>query len=165
MRGARRCKSFRHPYHQKENPVSKKIYLCGPISGRSDAECNNWRQMAAKMWAAYGGTSLDPMVRDARGKDYEPGIERIIVEADKADIRSCAAVLVYYFMPTVGTSMEILYAYMLGIPVVVVNASMHPEQELSLWIRYHASFIVEDLTTAMHRLDSLQSHRATESLQ
>lgn len=129
--------------------MMKSIYLCGPIDGRTDAECNNWRSMARQL---FHGKCLDPMVRDARGKQHEVNIVRNVVEGDKADIITSDALLVYYFMPTVGTSMEIMFAFERGIPVVVVNASGKPDVELSYWIRYHADSIRPDLTSAVARL-------------
>lgn len=113
------------------------IYLAGPILGRTDADCKNWRAFAVRIWP---GATLDPMARDYRGREQEPGVEVEIVEGDKADIDRCAGLLVYFDGPSVGTSMEVLYAWQMGKPVVVVNASGKP---VSPWLRYHASSIHE----------------------
>lgn len=117
--------------------TSALIYLAGPIMGRSDADCKNWREYVKFRW---GGPTLDPMARDYRGREQEPGIEKEIVEGDKEDIDRCKGLLVYFDQPSVGTSMEVLYAWQMGKPVVVVNTSGKP---VSPWLRYHAARVIE----------------------
>lgn len=111
-----------------------RVYLAGPINGCSDSECKDWRANATH---ALGADNVfDPMVRDYRGREGEPGIAAKIVEQDKADINASSAVLVYFDRPSVGTSMEVLYAWEQRKPVFVVNAS---GKALSPWLAYHAS--------------------------
>jgi nucleoside 2-deoxyribosyltransferase len=130
----------------------KKVYLCGPINGRSDDDCRNWREDAK---ARLRCATLDPMDRDYRGRELEPGIAAEIVENDKRDIEQCAAMLVYYDQPSVGTSMEVLYAHNLGLPVVLVDVSKRP---LSPWLLYHATQIERSLNGAItHLNDNLLS--------
>lgn len=116
--------------------MDKTIYLCGPIHGRSDADCNGWRGFALAHWDY--GLVLDPMRRDARGRMHEDGIEVEIVEQDKRDIDEADGLLVFFDKPSVGTAMEILYAYERDKPVVIVNASGQHERDISLWLRYHS---------------------------
>lgn len=123
----------------------KPVYLAGPINGRTDADCTDWRAQARAALESV----LDPMDRDYRGREHEPGIAATIVEQDKADINRCGAVLVYFDRPSVGTSMEILYAWQLGIPIVVVNVSGRP---LSPWMTYHATVIASTLDEAIASL-------------
>lgn len=111
----------------------KTIYLCGPINGCTDEECRDWREFVKKLWR---GTTLDPMRRDYRGREDESVNE--IVELDKIDIMNADVLLVSYDKPSVGTSMEILYAWERGKPVVVVAA---PETRISPWLRYHSHAI------------------------
>lgn len=122
-----------------------KVYLCGPINGCTDAECKDWRA-AAK--AALPDT-LDPMRRDYRGR--EAGLQAEIVEADKADITQCDALLVNYDRPSVGTSMEILFAWERGLLVVTVAA---PGTVLSPWLVYHSSVVVPTFAAAFELLNS-----------
>jgi nucleoside 2-deoxyribosyltransferase len=116
------------------------LYLAGPINGRTDAECIDWRKEAARLW---GGPVLDPMRRDYRGKESLSVSQ--IVKGDLEDIRKSDAVLVMFDRPSVGTSMEVMYAHMIGVLVVAVDVSDKP---LSPWLRYHAS-ICHDLETAI----------------
>jgi len=115
------------------------IYLCGPIHGRDDDDCMYWRRIAAE--TLPGGT-LDPMRRDARGRMNEPGVAKAVVEADKEDIDRSAGLLVYFDLPSVGTSMEILYAWQMGKPIVLLNASGHVNADISLWLHYHCTEIL-----------------------
>lgn len=112
-----------------------KIYLCGPINGRSDEECKGWRAVATQAFTACGHEVIDPMARDYRGRELEPGIAREIVENDKADIDACDVLFVYFDKPSVGTSMEVLYAWERGRFVFLLDQSGKP---LSPWFIYHS---------------------------
>lgn len=114
----------------------KKIYLAGPINGCTDAEANGWRSEAKRLHSDV----LDPMARDYRGKESE-NVESI-VEGDKADIMACDGILVYFEKPSVGTSMEVLFAWERNKPVVVVNRSGKPP---SPWLVYHSKAIVTSI--------------------
>lgn len=120
------------------------IYLCGPINGRSTRACKAWREKAK---ALLGRPTKDPMDRDYRGKEAEN--LKILVEKDKEEIRGCIAVLAYVDKPSIGTAMEILYAWERNIKVVVVNATGKPP---SPWLAYHADLIVETLEDACREL-------------
>lgn len=124
-----------------------KVYLAGPINGCTDAEANDWRTEAKQR--LVGHEYLDPMTRDFRGRENEPGIDTEIVLGDKEDIKRCNGVLVYYEKPSVGTAMEVLYAWERGIPVVVVNKSSKP---LSPWMTYHTVHQVKTIKQAIDKL-------------
>lgn len=119
------------------------VYLCGPINGCTDAECMDWRAAVRERFSA----ALDPMRRDYRGREAE--CYREIVDLDKRDVRECRVVLVNYTKPSVGTSMEIFYAWTLGTPVVIWCA---PDTALSPWLRYHATAVVHSLTDAVAKI-------------
>jgi nucleoside 2-deoxyribosyltransferase len=112
-----------------------RVYLCGPINGCSDDEATTWRGWFKENMPEIA--FVDPMIRDYRGKESEE--YREIVDLDKRDIRGVDVVVVMYVKPSVGTSMEVLFAWTLGIPVVVIDESGKP---LSPWMRYHASAVV-----------------------
>ena len=118
------------------------LYLCGPINGCTDEECRDWRAYVAGTWQ---GRCIDPMVRDYRGREAEAFRE--IVELDKIDVANADIILVNYDKPSVGTSMEILFAWQLGKRVIVVC----PEAAvISPWLRYHAHHIVHTFDDAMN---------------
>jgi nucleoside 2-deoxyribosyltransferase len=110
-----------------------RVYLAGPINGCGDDEANNWRSTVKGIFARRHVDWLDPMDRDERGKEANAYAE--IVEGDKADIDECDAVFAFCWQPSVGTSMEILYAHSKGKPVMAVIPRGKP---VSPWIRYHA---------------------------
>jgi nucleoside 2-deoxyribosyltransferase len=65
-------------------------------------------------------------------------------------IRSCDAVVVMYTQPSVGTSMEVLFAWSLGIPVIVIDESNKP---LSPWLVYHSTAIVKTKQECCSKLE------------
>lgn len=121
------------------------VYLCGPINGRTDDDAKGWRELAKERIQR----TLDPMDRDYRGRELEPGIAAEIVENDKVDIQNSDVLLVYYDKPSVGTSMEILFANQLGKRVVLVDKSDKP---LSPWLIYHCHEVYKTLDEAISAL-------------
>ncbi len=125
----------------------KTLYLCGPINGCTTEECTNWRELVKSIW---NGETLDPMRRDYRGKEDESVVD--IVEFDKIDIMHSDALIVSYDKPSVGTSMEILYAFERG-KIVVVVAAMGAR--ISPWMRYHSHRITSTYDSAVQIIQSL----------
>lgn len=117
-----------------------KVYLCGPINGCTDAECNDWREAVT----AHFPEAINPMIRDYRG--VEDVAYREIVDLDKRDVRIADVILVNYDKPSVGTSMEVFYAWTLGKPVIVW---CDPSARVSPWMRYHCTKFVHTLEDAI----------------
>jgi nucleoside 2-deoxyribosyltransferase len=111
------------------------VYLGGPINGCTDEEANGWRDEAKAELERRGLKWKDPMDRDYRGREMEPGIAEAIVELDKQDIGGCDVLLMNCPKPSWGTAMEILYGHSIGKEVIVVlPESVTP----SPWLLYHA---------------------------
>jgi nucleoside 2-deoxyribosyltransferase len=125
---------------------SKRVYLAGPINGKSDEECIGWRAIAAEALRAYGHQVLDPMVRDYRGA--EETAYGLIVEEDKKDIGSSDILLVNANEASWGTAMEVAHASSLGKEVVAFATCTHTPH-ISPWLRYHASAIYQSLSHAL----------------
>lgn len=123
------------------------IYLCGPINGCTDEECKDWRELVKTIWP---GTCIDPMRRDYRGREHESRDE--IVELDKIDVAKADALLVSCEKPSWGTAMEILYAWQIGKPVVVVCPG---EMVLSPWLAYHSHRVCHSYADAVETLKAL----------
>jgi nucleoside 2-deoxyribosyltransferase len=140
----------RYPYPEScpdcEGATMKSIYLCGPINGCTDEECTNWRELVKSKWQ---GRCIDPMVRDYRGREAEA--YREIVELDKIDVVEADIILVNYDKPSVGTAMEILYAWERGKRIVVVARE---DAVISPWLRYHATNLVHSFDDALRVIEA-----------
>lgn len=123
-----------------------KVYLCGPINGCTDKEAKNWREAVKKHFPE----AIDPMKRDYRG--VEEMAYREIVDLDKRDVRAADLILVNYVKPSVGTSMEVHYAWTLGTPVILWCAE---NENLSPWLRYHSTAIVHSLGAAVEKINEV----------
>lgn len=140
------------------------MYLAGPINGCTDEEAFGWRRDIKKELAQQQIEWIDPLDRDFRGKEVLNYMD--IVENDLEAIRKSDIVLAYLWkenQPYFGTSMEIMYAHMIGVPVVSVmpfptltvkgdklkkelggeNPNFHP------WIKYHSKSVVATLPDAL----------------
>ncbi len=124
-----------------------KIYLCGPIADCTDAECKDWREEVKKLWP---DECSDPMDRDYRNVKITDKDIRDIVEGDKKEIDGCNAIIVYYSKPSVGTSMEILYAWENTKLVILVNPDF--KNVLSPWLMYHNDGIFGNVKEAVNHL-------------
>jgi hypothetical protein len=117
----------------------KTVYLAGPITGCSYEGCTNWRKYAIAKLAECGIAGLDPM----RGKEYleaETSVSdnysgevlscsRGIMTRDHWDCLRCSLLLVNLRHATrvsIGTCMEIAWAWDNGIPVVAVLEPGNP---------------------------------------
>lgn len=107
------------------------IYLAGPINACDDEEVTRWRESVKR--AAGKAYCSDPADRDYRGMEHL-NVEKL-VEDDKKAIDKCDTVFAYCWKPSVGTSMEILYAWERGKRVVIVVPST---ERVSPWLTYHA---------------------------
>ncbi len=130
---------------KKENNMTK-VYLCGPINGCTDAEASNWRDEMKEHFP----NSIDPMKRDYRG--VEEAAYREIVDLDKRDVRECDIVLVNYIKPSVGTAMEVFYAWTIGKPVIVWCAD---DTVISPWMRYHSTAFVHSVPAVIDKVKEM----------
>lgn len=133
-----------------------RVYAGGPINGCKDTEANSWRDelrgMAVQLHAHDDGaplelfTVVDPMVRDYRGRENDPGVDAEIVDGDITDIDSCDSAIFNCWQASWGTAMEVLLAHQLGTYTVCVL----PEGgRISPWLSYHADAIVHTLPDAV----------------
>ncbi len=122
-----------------------KVYLAGPIAGMGDDQAGQWRDDATLLLNQDDIETVDPFkLRDFRGTFGVADL--VVVEPDKADIDSCDVVLANCHIVSVGTSMEILYAWERGKLVVVIAPDPY---HTSPWIRYHAHYLTDKLALAL----------------
>ena len=122
------------------------VYLCGPIHGQSDEQCNGWRADATRLLQS-SWSIIDPMRRDWRGLELMHTPE--IVHLDKRDIDGADAMLVNATKPGWGTAMEMIYAFERRKLVVAFTdlSSRSP------WVVMHAHFVTPKLVEACEFLN------------
>jgi nucleoside 2-deoxyribosyltransferase len=134
---------------------NRRVYLAGPIFGKTDAECMGWRKEAAEWLRLHDFEPVDPMARDYRGsEDLAP---EAIVSGDLADIASCGFVLVNANHASWGTAMEIVHAFQ-GDCTVVAFATHANAPRISPWLRVHSDAVYDSLSSAL--ADITQGSRA-----
>lgn len=130
------------PVHGKK--PKPKVYLSGRIAGISREQACAWRTEFAEKHKNNLDV-LDPMGRPFNEHGSMADAYQI-VEGDCLDIDRSDAILVNYECPSAGTMMEIMHAFHIGRPVIVVNNS--GARELSPWIRVHSTYIVDSFDSA-----------------
>jgi hypothetical protein len=113
----------------------KTVYLAGPITGCTYTGCTDWRTHVSDLLALADITALDPMRgkqfltdETSVGNNYQHplGTPRGIMTRDHWDCTRCNVLLVNLLGATrvsIGTVMEIAWAWDSSIPVVVVMES------------------------------------------
>jgi nucleoside 2-deoxyribosyltransferase len=97
---------------------------------------------------------LDPMRRDYRGKETQPGISRQIVEFDVQDLKDSDIILVNAMKPSWGTAMEMRAAFSeFRKPVITVCSNANP----SPWLLEHSNFIVKTFEEAVNLLKGIHN--------
>lgn len=122
------------------------VYLAGTITGLSQKKATGWRDRAAQFLEPHGITCLDP----CRGKNFAPGVRydsREIVSRDKQDIRRSRVMLTCLEGASTGTDMEIMYAHMNEIPVILVTRN--DALKVHYWIEAHVTRVFEELDDAL----------------
>jgi len=147
------------------------IYLAGPVqhpddSGRGWREyveatfdtSADWRNPLAKYDVPAGDVEIvsGPPYEDDQRDDQISVAE--LVQADKQMIDESDAVLVGWSrVPSVGTPMEVLYAFERSKPVAVWyepegSAERVGDKTLSPWLDHHAGIVSESFTDCMDYL-------------
>ena len=75
-----------------------------------------------------------------------------------AFVMACDALLVHFDRPSVGTSMEVLFAWQIGKYVVIANVSGAP---LSPWLLYHSHAQATSLADAVELVNARVLARRT----
>lgn len=135
--------------YDRHHAETNRVYLAGPIKGCQEDKIFEWRNHAA---SALIYPTLDPAAaRNFAHKESSQPLNEI-VNPDKHDIDASAVLLAYCWQVSVGTSMEILYAWERGKYVVVVIPNT---ETASAWIIAHAHAIFHDLDEAIKHINEL----------
>lgn len=141
---------------------SPKIYLAGPITGKTASEANDWRESFSRALAESGFVGVSPLrCEPIRGNVYNSSTEsdpmfgtpRAIASKNYLDVQRCDLTLCYF--PTkqteqrvsLGTVIELAWAFSLRKPTILVSDYApileHPVMQAN------AGWIVKDLDQAM----------------
>jgi hypothetical protein len=123
-------------------------YLAGPINGRTDAECREWREKMKKCplfdW-------LDPMDRDIRGREDDAELALATTDADLVEVESCHFIVVETRLgPGWGTASEMLWTWLAEKPVIAICGP-----RVSPWVRKWSTEIVSNEDAAIQKLTEL----------
>lgn len=133
--------------------MTEKIYLAGPIQHVNDYG-KGWRLWLRENRGDYEW--VDPMEKyNTMEEAAEEWSVPEIVENDLDMIDGCDGLLAHWeAVPTAGTPMEIFYAAReRDIPVVIQSTLQ--QEDMSVWVEYHADAIVEDFDGAIKAFDRL----------
>jgi hypothetical protein len=124
-----------------------KIYLSGPMYECSADESNNWRRQIKEAFPEH--TFLDPVDEGYTEKDH-PTQYVSIVEGDLQAIDNCDLVIAHVHKPSIGTAMELFYAFSSsGASTLVISTIPHA------WLFYTADCIVDTVEAAIMALKHL----------
>lgn len=149
----------------------KKLYLAHPFPTR--VRMREWAEKVEKLAGVqlfcpfYKITRKDiDDIDDGKRSKYNTSCDRL-VSRDLTALRTCDGVLTYIDGSTsIGTHMEIVYAYEAGLPVYVIVEGLgekmfrdsagyyHP------WIRYHATKIFRNLKETERWLKKMGSKQS-----
>lgn len=143
----------------------KTVYLSGPISGLTLAQARSWRDVAIDQLDSVGIRGVDPTRCEnalksigeisAHGRDYADlnplSRPRAVLVRDHRDAVSCDVLLANFLDATkasLGTAMEIAWAYHLHIPIVVALRQDDPWHD-HMMITGAALHVTHDLDDAL----------------
>ena len=140
------------------------IYLAGPVMSMADGGAG-WREDLIERFGD-GYQFRNPLSKynipvdgveivdgASHGGDETVSVSEI-VEDDKQLIGESDAVLVgYSAVRSIGTPMEVMWAYEREMPVALWIRDGTATDELSPWYRYHVDLITDDVTLALGGLD------------
>lgn len=122
-----------------------RVYLAGPINGRTDAECREWREWFKQhdmfVW-------LDPMDRDIRGKEGDGELALRTVDADLKEVESADAIVANTTLgPGWGTCSEMLWTWLAEKPVIALTG-----KNVSPWVRKWSTQLCPSREVALLKL-------------
>jgi len=129
------------------------LYLAGPVAALDDGGAS-WREEITTVFARdynvqfknpvakYNVPAGDVEIVSVESDHPSEVTPEEIVEADKELLRESDGVLVGYSdVQSIGTPMEVMWAFEREIPVVIWIRDGTPHSELSPWYRHHADAV------------------------
>jgi len=142
------------------------VYLAGTIKQTSDGGAS-WRQRVKSEYSDDTVAFVDPtdninvpgdeldVVEGEPTSASEVSVEEIVAE-DKKMLRESDIVLVGYSdVKSVGTPMEVQWAYGRNYYIFMWIRDDTPRDDLSVWYRYHCDYISDELSDVMNQLQKI----------
>jgi nucleoside 2-deoxyribosyltransferase len=146
----------------------KKVYLAGPVTGLSFNSSEGWRDEFKRLMKSSALLPHVGLFSPLRAKDYLRGESSIaaqyegttfssqkgIMGRDHWDVVTSDALVIDFSgseQVSIGTVMEIAWAYERRIPVIAVVDKLHTHP----MVLEAVTFPVKDLTEALHTLEAL----------
>jgi len=144
------------------------IYLAGPVQ-YAPRGGGGWREWVEQEFDNERYEFLNPLekynvsaddLEIVAGRSHPDSEETVgvreIVERDKGLIRDADGVLVGYSpRRSIGTPMEVMYAYAREIPTALWVRDDTDIEALSPWYRYHTDYVAGDVGACLARLHHL----------
>lgn len=131
----------------KKSVKTASIYLAHPIAS-ANLHSASWKD---DFIDAFDSAGLDLLLVDPSRNGFVDGKhDELIVAKNKNQIAQARAVVAYASTPSAGTSMEILYAFMLHIPVFTYCNSRIPA-----WVMMHSTKVHGDIGNIIKELKRL----------
>lgn len=152
-----------HPEVRADGGHGPTIYLAGPVAAYQDGGAA-WRDRLVEEFGdefafrnpldKYNVPVEDLTIVDGSTPSADGCVSVTeLVEGDKDLLRESDAVLVGYSdVQSIGTPMEVMWAYERDIPVAVWLRDATDYDQLSPWYRYHAGAVVDEPEDALHYL-------------
>lgn len=147
--------------------MKKSIYLAGPITGLSYDTVTDWRQHVINTFPEYDCYSPMRMAESLKDEtsiadEYPDSFlsnQRAVLARNFNDCKNCDLVMVNLLgakKVSIGTVMEISFAYALGTPIMLI---MEKENNLHnhCMIREACPFVTDDLELALQGIRSILS--------
>ena len=141
------------------------VYLAGPVQ-HADGGGAGWREQIQQCYAdeydfrdplsKYNAPADGLTIVEGRSHPEIPNTvgTREIVEGDKGLLKESDGVLVGYSdVQSVGTPMEVMWAFERAYPIAVWIRDETPIADLSPWYRFHAGAITNHAEMALGHLD------------
>jgi len=124
------------------------VYLAGAIENVPLEFAQGWRQLATQRLATVGITTINPLdIEQPQDFDYgDMEAVRDMVLAEKIAIRESDVLLVNKEQMGIGTSMEMMCAYLEGVEYIITYGEVKPHP----WIMMHEDLKFETLTGALN---------------
>lgn len=136
-----------------------KVYLCGKMAGLTLDQMAGWRDEATAFLTARGHIALDPVKLEHPNEPAE-----VLVQRDLICVRKADAVLVNGNIPGWGSAMEVMFANMIGVPVVTFRDEHDSRPHPGIWLPVHTQFYFSGqagFKVAMHKVVQVIEGRYT----